>query len=45
MQIELAKKYVVEVYSDQGSFDYKPWSTLGEFIELECSRCMQVGGR
>jgi hypothetical protein len=35
MQIELAKKYVVEIYSDQGSLNDRPWRTLGEFMELE----------
>lgn len=35
MQIGVTKKYVVEVYSDRGSLDNKPWQILGEFGELE----------
>jgi len=31
MQIETAKKYVVEVYSDKGSLEVSPWNLIGEF--------------
>jgi len=31
MQIETAKKYVVEVYSDKGSLEASPWNLIGEF--------------
>jgi hypothetical protein len=31
MQIETAKKYVVEVYSDKGPLEASPWAKIGEF--------------
>ena len=31
MQIEIAKKYVVEVYSDKGPLEASPWQFIGEF--------------
>lgn len=31
MQIETAKKYVVEVYSDKGPLGASPWNFIGEF--------------
>jgi hypothetical protein len=31
MQIEIVKKYVVEVYSDKGPLEASPWHLIGEF--------------
>ena len=31
MQIEAAKKYVVEVYSDKDPLEASPWNLIGEF--------------
>lgn len=47
MQIETAKKYVVEVYSDKGPLEASPWAKIGEFSSHSeaVDACKQVVDR